>query len=221
MIVPAYVKHGDLERAVWISPGHERLKKDGQDYGITDDDWFFVLRDDSSVATLKVGSRALNLRLLETPADRNAWHDDDARRYAWALNALIDFCTSFPTNVESVRNAQKPGTCSFQKRGEHYSFEDALTCLGADPLILELDRLFMEGPPAWWLAGPDEVGRHLLEDDLGVWPKLEAWFREQRAAATSAWVSLPTRCTHCDGTGVIHNDVGLPKRDLTDLKHWR
>ena len=204
----AFVRHGDLERAVVIFAGHVRLVKNGADYGITDDAWLFVVRNDSAVAVLNVSSRTLNGRLLETPAEKKAWHEDYERRYGyagkppWALRAVLDFCTSFPTSVGSVRQASKPRDCSLQKSGGHYGFGDS-TCLGADPFILELDRLFMDGPPAWWLASHDEVRRVLMEHDLGVWPQLEAYFREKAKAASAAALALPVRCMHCDGTGVI------------------
>lgn len=205
----SYVKHGDLERAVEVHAGHEPFERNGQQYGRTDDDWIFILRDDSSVAVLIVSSLALGGRLTETPAEKKAWHEDYARRYGyagkppWALRGDLDFCTSFPTHFGSVRDGTKPGDCPFQRLGLHYTDNEGSTSIGADPLILELDRAFMEGPPAWWLADAAEVRRHLFEDDLGVWPKLEAWFREQRDDAQAAYRALPSRCTHCDGTGVI------------------
>jgi hypothetical protein len=210
--VPDFQTYGDIQRGVAIWPGHECLVKDGKDYGIADDDWVVAVRDAQCVAVLRVSSRALNGRLLTTPERVRQWDEDYERQYNYRAPpprgiriGVLGFCSSFPVDVSSIRDASNPEDCSFQVSGSHYTGET--TCLGADPLMLGLDETFMSGPPAWWLASPDVVKRELMERG-DVWTPLEAWFRERRQAALKSNAALPRRCTHCDGTGVIP-----PRRD--------
>jgi hypothetical protein len=202
-----FVREGEFERGILIAPGHERRIEGNKDYGITDDDWLFVLRDNEHAVTLEVSSRALNGRLLETPEEKRRWHEDYERRYGyrgeppWALHGTLSTCTSYPTDVGSIRSSSKPAGCLFQVSGGHFSFEN--TCLGAKPLLLGLDRLFMGGPPAWWLEKPEVVRARLFEEDLGIWGPLEALLRDTRDRARVANAALPVQCSCCKGEGVV------------------
>jgi len=203
----AFVRAGDFERGVLVSPGHERLIEGKNDYGIKSDYWVFVLRDADHVATLDVSSRALNGRLLETPEETRRWHDDYKRRYnyagepPWALRGTLNICTSYPTEVDVVRRGSAPSECVFQVSGGCFSY--ANTVLRANPLVLGLDRVFMEGPPAWWLEKPEVVRARLFEEELGVWGPLEARLRGARDGARAAHLALPAQCSCCKGEGVV------------------
>jgi hypothetical protein len=202
-----FVREGEFERGVAIYPGHERKIEGKNDYGIRYDDWVFVLRDAEHAATLDVSSRALNGRLGETPESIRRWHDDYRRQHGyagsppWALRGTLNICTSYPTEVDSVRKGSVPAGCVFQVSGGHFSFEN--TCLGANPLVLGLDKAFVGGPPAWWLEGPEIVRARLFEEELGVWGPLEERLREARDRARAVHAALPTQCSCCKGEGVV------------------
>ena len=134
------------------------------------------------------------------------WHEDYARKYGYmpeppyALHAGIVFCTSFPTDVEAIRQASRGNECVLQQSGRHFEYTNS--ALQANGLVMPLDDLFMSGPPPWWTASHDEVKRHLIEQ-AEVWTRLTAWFRTQDESARTAHAALPQRCTHCDGAGVV------------------
>lgn len=212
-----FIKDGELERGVDIRPGHEYLVVGKQNYGTADDRWNFVVRNGQCVAGLSVFTKVLNGRLLSTPAQEGEAHEriwgdyeraTGAKQHLVALLGDLSFCTSFPTEVDSIRAASRGNDCLWQRGGRHYSFGEP-TVSGADPMVRPLDDLFMSGPPRWWTERHDEVKRHLSEQ-AEVWQQLTAWFQENEAAARVAHAALPHRCTFCDGTGVVPKGTRLP-----------
>ena len=213
--LPEFVPYrNDLSRGVAIWRGHEYIvirKEDltpgdglrAGDYGVSDDDWMFVIRDSDHVATARVSSQALNGQLRETPAKKKTWHDDYAREYGyrgkppWALKAALDFCTSYPTSEESIRGGSASDECGMQVGGKH--FQGDSTILGGDPIVL---TVFMQGPPAWWTADEATVIENMLAF-TDIWEKMEGWFLEQREASKKAAAGLPRQCEHCHGSGVV------------------
>jgi len=213
--IPEFIPYkNDLERGFAVWPGHEYTvieKKDLEpgdglragDYGISDDDWLFVIRDAAHVATLRVSSRALNGRLLTTPNETRArvsevWRD--GKPGPQELHGALDFCTSYPTDELSIRDGSTATECGMQVDGKHFCGES--TILGGNPIVLALDTVFMNGPPAWWLADSDVVRRELLAF-TDIWEKLESWFAEQRTRSMTAAIALPRQCEHCRGAGTV------------------
>lgn len=213
---PEFVPYKDgLLRGLAVWRGHERLvirqdeltPGDGLragDFGISDDDWVFALRDAEHVATAQVSSQSLNGRLYRTPAEireevRSIW--TNGKPGPQCLKARIDFCASYPTSEESVRGGSVGSDCGFQSRGK--CFRGASTILGGDPIVVGLDSVFMQGPPDWWTSTDADVVKDHLFAFSDIWEKLEGWFVEQRLASKSAALELPRQCEHCKGRGTV------------------
>lgn len=174
------------------------------DFGRSDDDWLFVIRDEQHVASLRVSSRALNGRLITTPEEArrrvlDIWKDEK-KPGPQELHGALDFCTSYPTEEDSIRKAGTGSDCDFQVGKKHYEGES--TILGGNSIVLELDGVFMDGPPAWWLADSEIVSRKLLSFEP-IWKNLYCWFVEQRVRSMTTSLELPKQCEHCRGAGTV------------------
>jgi hypothetical protein len=216
---PTFIQYGNVSRGLAIWRGHERLvikKEDltpddglrAGDFGITSDNWVFVIRDSDHVAVLQVSSCALNGRLLQTPAEtrekiREIWCGK--KEGPQELMGILDFCTSYPTDESEIRGGSVGNDCKLQVRGKHFCGDS--TVLGAEPFLIELDTVFMQGPPAWWTASEDVVRENLLvfED---VWEHLYLWFREQRRESREAAHKLPIQCEQIWLCSFIDNNTG-------------
>jgi hypothetical protein len=213
--IPQFIPYKPgLERGFAIWRGHEYVvirKEDLEpgdglhagDFGISDDDWMFAIRDPQHVAVARVSSCALNGRLLRKPSEvrKEVTEIWGVKKGPQVLRAPLDFCASYPTTAEQVRVGPNEGVCGFGAHGGR-CFPGALTILGGEPIVHGLDTVFMEGPPAWWIGNKDVVREHLLAF-TDIWEKLEGWFLEQREESRKAVRALPQRCEHCHGTGTV------------------
>lgn len=212
----------DLGRGVAVWRGHERTvihKEDltpgdglrAGDFGISDDDWVFAIRDPRHVAIGRVSSQALNGRLYRTPSEHRKKVSEiwGVKKGPQALNCALDFCSNYPTTEEQVRKSTTGSECSFQI--DEKCFSGASTILGGEPIVHGLDTLFMSGPPDWWTADEVTVRENLLAF-TDIWEKLEGWFLEQREESLKAAIGLPRQCECCHGAGVVprtpkHNEA--------------
>ena len=212
---PEFITYKDnLQRGLAIWRGHESIVINREDltpgdglragdFGISDDEWVFAIRDSSHVAICRVSSRVLNGRLLTTPDEVRATVKEiwkGKRPGPQELSGALDFCTGYPASVDDVRSSVG-GECSFQLSGKCFPGES--TILGGEPVVLALDKVFMAGPPSWWTSTDESVVRAYLIEFYGLWDPLESWFLEQSKKTMNAVLELPRQCEHCHGAGTV------------------